>query len=616
MSSAAIKRKTNNFGLNIINFDFPRWHTYEWQNWDTVDAVLAAANLTSVKGIWTNNTSYLTGDRVVDDTDATIWLCNIPHTSAVSGTFLDERTANPTYWSFVSSVPIDRGNWITAVNYSTQDIVKHSNAYYLCIAAHTSGVFATDLANGKWVLIFDLQGAIDAQVAAEAAQTAAELAETNAETAESNAALSAGAASTSAGTATTQAGIATTQATNSSNSATLSQRWANELPGPVSGGEYSSKKYADDAAASAAFAANVVSASVVGAIRTDTVQSFTWPQKYQAIQNMGVERFNRPRNRIINSAMWIDQRNNGSAVDFTSSGGYVLDRWYISATGSGTLRTQMIASRTPAGSPTRMRCSVQAIDASLGTSDVYTIQQPIEGYLVTDARFGTASANQIIVRFGVRSSIAGTFPIAIRGATASRSWLGTFTVGAGEVNTDLVRSFIIPGDTTGAWLDGTNLGMELFIILGAGTNYIGSANWNAGNYLTVAGATNFMANAGATFELFDVGLYVDTDTTRIVPIYEIPDIIDDFRACSRYYQLVRVRQDFYASVANQIDRINQTFSMPMRTIGSVAVTTNINVSNIFGIVATVTERDIVQETTGGTTGNVGGSRSYEITAEF
>ena len=46
--TGAVKRRTTNFGFNIINYDFPRWHTYDWQNWDVVDAVLAAANLTDV----------------------------------------------------------------------------------------------------------------------------------------------------------------------------------------------------------------------------------------------------------------------------------------------------------------------------------------------------------------------------------------------------------------------------------------------------------------------------------------------------------------------------------------------------------------------------------------
>jgi hypothetical protein len=48
---------------------------------------------------------------------------------------------------------VPRGNWLTATAYAANDLVTESNNLYVCIVAHTSGAFATDLAAGEWQLI-------------------------------------------------------------------------------------------------------------------------------------------------------------------------------------------------------------------------------------------------------------------------------------------------------------------------------------------------------------------------------------------------------------------------------------------------------------------------------
>ncbi|HEX5130245.1 MAG TPA: tail fiber protein [Usitatibacter sp.] len=45
--------------------------------------------------------------------------------------------------------------WLTATGYAARSIVKNGTGTYVCVVAHTSGTFATDLAAGKWVVIFD-----------------------------------------------------------------------------------------------------------------------------------------------------------------------------------------------------------------------------------------------------------------------------------------------------------------------------------------------------------------------------------------------------------------------------------------------------------------------------
>lgn len=45
------------------------------------------------------------------------------------------------------------GPWLTATSYSVDDAVSNGGSSYICIEAHTSGTFATDLAASKWELL-------------------------------------------------------------------------------------------------------------------------------------------------------------------------------------------------------------------------------------------------------------------------------------------------------------------------------------------------------------------------------------------------------------------------------------------------------------------------------
>lgn len=44
-----------------------------------------------------------------------------------------------------------RGTWVTATSYAVNDVVRDSGIAYVCLTAHTSGTFATDLAANKWM---------------------------------------------------------------------------------------------------------------------------------------------------------------------------------------------------------------------------------------------------------------------------------------------------------------------------------------------------------------------------------------------------------------------------------------------------------------------------------
>jgi hypothetical protein len=46
--------------------------------------------------------------------------------------------------------------WLTGTSYAVGNSVSQANVIYRCLVAHTSGVFATDLAAGKWTIMIDL----------------------------------------------------------------------------------------------------------------------------------------------------------------------------------------------------------------------------------------------------------------------------------------------------------------------------------------------------------------------------------------------------------------------------------------------------------------------------
>ena len=54
-----------------------------------------------------------------------------------------------------------RGAWVTATSYAYKDLVSQTGNTYICVTAHTSGTFATDLSAGRW-LLFSLGSSIGA----------------------------------------------------------------------------------------------------------------------------------------------------------------------------------------------------------------------------------------------------------------------------------------------------------------------------------------------------------------------------------------------------------------------------------------------------------------------
>jgi hypothetical protein len=237
------------------------------------------------------------------------------------------------------------------------------------------------------------------------------------------------------------------------------------------------------------------------------------------------------RNRIINGNMLIDQRNNGAAV--TPTGGtYTLDRWQTVLTTSSALTIQR-SSIAPAGFTNSLGITVASAVGSLASGAQFLHRQFIEGFNFADLGWGAAGATPITISFLVRSSVTGTFPVAVLNGGYNRSYVATYAVNA--ANTWEYKTVTIPGDTTGTWPTDNTAALNLTFGLGVGsTRTTSSANtWQGSEFVSVTGCTNLMATAGATFQVTGVQLEAGSVATP----FEQIDYGRELSMCERYYQI-------------------------------------------------------------------------------
>lgn len=238
------------------------------------------------------------------------------------------------------------------------------------------------------------------------------------------------------------------------------------------------------------------------------------------------------KNRLINSAMMIDQRNAGASVTPSSNGTYLVDRWNLTFSQASKFSAQQNAGSVtpPAGYINYLGLTV-ASSVSVGAGDYFAVQQIIEGLNVADLAWGTASAATVTLSFWVRSSLTGTFGGALSNSAGNRSYPFTYTISS--ANTWEQKSVMITGDTTGTWLTTNGAGIYLRLGLGAGATYSGTAgSWAASNYFTATSAVSVVGTGSATFYLTGVQLEKGSTATS----FDYRPYGTELQLCQRYYE--------------------------------------------------------------------------------
>jgi hypothetical protein len=238
------------------------------------------------------------------------------------------------------------------------------------------------------------------------------------------------------------------------------------------------------------------------------------------------------KNRIINGAMVIDQRNAGASVTNVAGSVYSLDRWktYGSQASKFTIQQNAGSVTPPSGYINYL--GVTSLSAyTVGSGEEFEIYQNIEGFNCADLGFGTANAKTVTLSFWVRSSLTGTFGGSLQNYGSTRSYVFSYTISS--ANTWEQKSITIAGDQSGTWLTNNSFGIGLLFGIGQGSTLTNTAgSWYAGNYNNVTGGTSVVGTSGATFYITGVQLEKGSTATS----FDYRPYGTELALCQRYYQ--------------------------------------------------------------------------------
>jgi hypothetical protein len=261
------------------------------------------------------------------------------------------------------------------------------------------------------------------------------------------------------------------------------------------------------------------------------------------------------KNRIINGAMVIDQRNAGASV----TSGYPVDRFQLELSQASKLTAQQNAgSVTPSVGFANYLGITSSSAYAITSTDYFLLTQRIEGYNTADLQWGSANAKTVTLSFQVYSSLTGTFSGTLFNGSSNRGYVFQYTISSANTWTPI--SVTIAGDTTGTWNTTNGMGIAVRFCLGSGSTRLSSSgSWSSTVYDGVTGTTSVVGTNGATFYITGVQLEKGSTATS----FDYRPYGTELALCQRYCEVVKPSgATTYAQIA-----VGQSDSSTSGTVG-------------------------------------------------
>ena len=286
------------------------------------------------------------------------------------------------------------------------------------------------------------------------------------------------------------------------------------------------------------------------------------------------------RNKIINGAMIVSQRNGTSVVTGVNATGYRIDRWTHQIASINSAFSVSQSTDSPDGFANSYKIDVTTADTSLAAAHAHFFRQKIEGQNLQDFAKGTSSAKQFALSFYVKTTKTGVYTVELYDVDNNRAISKIFTVADTNWNR---YTIIFPADTTGAFGNDNGNSLVLQFWLSAGSNYT-TGTFNNSAWGSVSGKArvsssnvNFGDSTSNDWYLTGVQLEVgDTATT-----FEHRSHAEELELCKRYYQQVYFYWNTGSTNSNYLYYVGGQFHPVMRAAPSLVAAYDNNNENSF-----------------------------------
>lgn len=203
------------------------------------------------------------------------------------------------------------------------------------------------------------------------------------------------------------------------------------------------------------------------------------------------------KNLVTNPGMDIWQR--GTSLTGFAVDGVAADRFKWRHSGAGVVTNARTADAPAGGELTYcFKVDVTTADASLAAGDYYGIEHLIEGQFCKRLKWGSTDAREATFSLWVKASSAGTYGVYFQNNARDRSYVATIAISS--ANTWEEKEITVPGDTTGTWKTGTEVGIRIGLCVGSGTTKQGTAgSWGSSDKRTTSAQQNIMDSTSGDF---------------------------------------------------------------------------------------------------------------------